>query len=66
MAYVGQQLLPIDDAFPMEMSTGEEWRGDPGQQPCLRLLAPEDVEAWETEEEEDPITTLRVTRRART
>ena len=63
MSYVAQQLLPIDDAFTLEMSTGEEWRDMPPQGSAVPLLAVHEVDAWESEEEEEPLTALRVTRR---
>ena len=54
MAAIGEQLSAASDAFPLETSTGLEWR-DPAEQPRnLSLYGHEDMMGWEDEEEEDP------------
>ena len=62
MAFVGTQLLGIEDALPLATSTGEGWR-DPARHLERRaFLQKADIDAWESEEEEDPLPPLRVTR----
>ena len=66
MAFVGMQLLGIEDAIPLATSTGEEWR-DPARQTERRaFIQQSDIDAWQSEEEEDPLPPLRVTTRRRT
>ena len=63
MAFVGTQLLAIEDALPMATSTGDEWR-DPARLGERRPFLPQDeIDAWESEEQEDPMPPLRITTR---
>ena len=63
MAAIGGQLAAASDAFPLETSTGQEWR-DPAEQPRdFQFYGPEDMAGWDEEEEEDPPEPLRVTLR---
>ena len=61
MAAIGEQLSVASDAFPLETSTGLEWR-DPAEQPRdLVLYNCEDMIGWDEEEDEDPPVPLRIT-----
>ena len=54
MSFIGSQLLPAADAFPLASSTGGEWRDPvailPSQVP---LLTRDELLAWESEEEDE-------------
>ena len=61
LSSVGAQLLAIEDAFPLAISTGVEWRDPVQSHGAPTLLVPSEVEAWELEEEEDPSEPFRIT-----
>ena len=63
MAFVGSQLLAIEDALPLEASTGEEWRDPAAHVGSFTFLTPDEIAGWESKEEEDPLPPLRITTR---
>ena len=54
---MGHQLLTVEDALPLDSHEGEEPQPPSMSVPQRPLLSDEDLMRWESEEEEEDITT---------